>query len=327
MRFGRSPEQVAFGETIGRVLVKADLPTVIRRWAAGDRQPGLELWAQLAAQGVTALRVGEEYGGLAASWVDLVVAFEQLGYHAVPGPWIETVAVAPTLLSASGDADALTAIAAGTGRVSLGAPPVTLYAVDVEVADGLYLLEGSTLYRATPTRGLTSVDPARHLSELAPAEPVAEVAPPVATAALDGGALACAAQLLGAAQRMLADSVAYAKSRKQFGRAIGEFQSIKHMLADVRIAVDFLRPLVHGAAVALDGGSPDASRDVSAAKVFANQAATLAARTALQVHGAIGYTAEFDLSLVFTRVRALTSAWGTSSWHRARVLAALRPET
>ena len=95
--------------------------------------------------------------------------------------------------------------------------------------------------------------------------------------------LATAAQLLGAGERVLADSVAYVKQRKQFGREIGSYQAIKHALADVRIALDFARPLVFGAALG--------AIDVSAAKVACADAAYLASRTGLQVHGAIGYTA------------------------------------
>jgi alkylation response protein AidB-like acyl-CoA dehydrogenase len=127
--------------------------------------------------------------------------------------------------------------------------------------------------------------------------------------------LACAAQLLGAGERVLADSVTYVKQRKQFGREIGSYQAIKHQLADVRIALDFARPLVLGAAL---GEVP-----VSAAKVYAADAAYLAARTGLQVHGAIGYTAEFDLSLWLNRIRALVTAWGTPAYHRGRVLESL----
>ena len=95
--------------------------------------------------------------------------------------------------------------------------------------------------------------------------------------------LATSAQLLGAGERVLADSVTYVKQRKQFGREIGSYQAIKHALADVRIALDFARPLVFGAAL---GEVP-----ASAAKVAAADAAYLASRTGLQVHGAIGYTA------------------------------------
>jgi hypothetical protein len=136
-------------------------------------------------------------------------------------------------------------------------------------------------------------------------------------AALATAALACSAQLLGLGEALLARSVDYVKQRKQFGRAIGEYQALKHALADVRIGLDFARPLVHGAAVT---GSP---RDMSSAKVAASEAAYRAARTALQVHGAIGYTAEYDLGLWLLKVRALVAAWGSPADHRALVLASL----
>jgi alkylation response protein AidB-like acyl-CoA dehydrogenase len=118
--------------------------------------------------------------------------------------------------------------------------------------------------------------------------------------------------MLGAGERGLADTVVYAKQRRQFGREIGSYQAVKHQLADVRIALDFARPLVLGAAL---GEVP-----ASAAKVAAGDAAHRAARTGLQVHGAIGYTAEFDLSLWLLRIRALVTAWGTPAYHRARLL-------
>ncbi|WP_139984108.1 acyl-CoA dehydrogenase family protein [Nocardioides litoris] len=133
--------------------------------------------------------------------------------------------------------------------------------------------------------------------------------------AFDLAVLANAAQLLGAGERVLADSVAYVKQRRQFGREIGSYQAIKHRLADVRIALDFARPLVLGAAL---GAVP-----ASAAKVQAADAAYLASRSGLQVHGAIGYTAELDLSLWLVGIRAMVSAWGTPAAHRARLLDAL----
>ena len=116
-------------------------------------------------------------------------------------------------------------------------------------------------------------------------------------------------------ERILADSLTYVKQRRQFGREIGSYQAIKHALADVRIALDFARPLVFGAAL---GDVP-----ASAAKVAAADAAYLASRTGLQVHGAIGYTAELDLSIWITKVRALVTAWGTPAFHRGRVLEGL----
>ncbi|NYJ01190.1 hypothetical protein HNR19_001888 [Nocardioides thalensis] len=132
--------------------------------------------------------------------------------------------------------------------------------------------------------------------------------------------VATAAYLLGAGERVLADSVAYAKQRRQFGREIGSYQAIKHRLADVRIALDFARPLVYGAALDM---SP---RSVSAAKVSAGDAAYLASRTGLQVHGAIGYTQELELSAWFTAIRELQSAYGTAAQHRRRILDSLLAE-
>ena len=126
--------------------------------------------------------------------------------------------------------------------------------------------------------------------------------------------LACAAQLLGLGRALLEMSVAYAKQRVQFGQPIGRYQAIKHKLADAYIALEFARPLLYHAAQ---------PRDISAAKVACGDAAYLAARTALQVHGAIGYTEECDLGLYFTKVRALLGAWGTAAEHRARIMAAL----
>jgi alkylation response protein AidB-like acyl-CoA dehydrogenase len=104
---------------------------------------------------------------------------------------------------------------------------------------------------------------------------------------------------------------------------IGSYQAIKHKLADVHIAVELARPLAYGAALSLANGSPDVARDISAAKAAASDAALLAARSALQIHGAIGFTAEHDLSLWLLRVQALRPAWGDPAAHRRRVLEAL----
>ena len=155
------------------------------------------------------------------------------------------------------------------------------------------------------------------------------------TAVAQLGTLATAAQLIGLGSAMLEIAADYAKARNQFGRAIGSYQAVKHHLADVAIAIEMARPLVHGAAVGLDGNaqweSPvsasaadvNVARDVSAAKVAAADAAYLASRRSLQVLGAIGYTAEHDLSLYLTKTRALVSAWGTPAQHRALILETL----
>jgi alkylation response protein AidB-like acyl-CoA dehydrogenase len=174
-------------------------------------------------------------------------------------------------------------------------------------------------------------DALRSLDETRPQFPVRGAAilatgPAVAGAtarALDFGALACAAQLLGAGRALLEKAVDYAGQRTQFGRRIGQFQAVQHQLADVAIALEFARPLLYAAAVSLSADAATSARDTSAAKIACADAAHRAARTALQVHGAIGYTREYGLDLWLTKVRALIPAWGTQSVHRARVMAAL----
>ena len=316
MRFGRTPEQHAFSEALDDLLTAADVPSVSRAWAGGDHSAGLKLWQRLAELGVTGLLVPEEHGGMGATPVDLTVAFERLGYHGVPGPWIESVAVAPGLLASTPDSDLLQRLASGEALVSVAS---AARAVDADVAERTYTL-GTALRLAEPGAERKSVDPTRRLFDVTPGEEIATVD---AATALDLGTLACSAQLLGAGLRLLDDSVAYVKQRTQFGRPIGEFQAVKHLLADVRVALDFAAPLVHNAAVELDAETTTASRSVSAAKVAAGDAAYLASRTALQVHGAIGYTREFDLSLWILKVRALVGAWGTPAEHRARILESL----
>ncbi|MEV6643065.1 acyl-CoA dehydrogenase family protein [Amycolatopsis sp. NPDC051371] len=311
MKFQLSPEQHQFSASLHDLLGGADTATVARAWAAGSPERGLKLLRALADLGVPALLVDEDHGGLGGSAVDLVVAFEALGYHAVPGPLVETAAVAPSVLTG----DRLAALAGGDLLATVVAPPEVPLALDADVAGVvLDLNEGEvTDVGIEPVR---SVDPARRLFRITGTTRTT-VADPVA---FDRGVLAVAAQLLGAGQWLLDASVAYAKQRSQYGRAIGEYQAVKHLLADVVTQLELARPLLYGAAVAGD----TFARDVSAAKVMAGDAAYLAARTALQVHGAIGYTAEHDLGLRLTKVRALAGAWGTGSFHRARVLADLR---
>lgn len=323
MKFSLSDEQKAFAEAIDGLLTSADSVAANRAWAAGDHEPGLAIWGRLAELGLPALMVPEAAGGIGGSALDLVVAFEQLGRHATPGPWLETVAVAPALLAAAGADEVLEGIAEGERKVSLTFGALAPYAVDADVATDVYDLSDGELTLAAVGAARDSVDHARHLFETTAGDAVATLAPEAVQRAADLGALAAAASLVGAAERMLEITVEYLKQRKQFGRVIGEYQALKHMAADIKVGIDFARPLVLGAAVALDSDDADASRAVSAAKVFASDTAVLASRNALQLHGAIGYTMECDLSVWFLRSRALVSAWGTPHAHRTAVLDSL----
>jgi alkylation response protein AidB-like acyl-CoA dehydrogenase len=292
MRFTPSEEQRQFASSLHDLLGTSALDAA-RAWGAGDPAPGLALWRKLAGLGVFELVLDNGEGGTA----DLVVAFEELGHHAMPGPLIET-AVAPLLLGE-----------APQGIVSIAAP----LALDADIADVVLVLDGGSVYSARAGARRESIDPARRLFEVTPVQRLA----PASDGAYNLATLLCAAQLLGAGQALLELTVEHAKQRIQFGKPIGSFQAVKHRLAEVLIGLEFARPLLHAAAIT------HAPQDISAAKVRCGDAAQAAARAALQIHGAIAYTSEYRASLWLAKTTALASAWGTRAFHLDRVLAAL----
>lgn len=317
MKFALDEQQRDFAASIDAALGAADVPGAVRAWGRGDTAPGRKIWATLSDLGVTALAVPEKFDGIDAHPVDLVVALEALGRWCVPGPVAESIAVAPVLLA---DDDRSAALAAGELIATVALPPAVPRAADADFAGLVLLAHDGQVSDAAAGDSHESVDPARKLFDVSATgdKRAADV-----SRAFEFGALATAAQLVGAGQAMLDMSVAYAKQRSQFGRIIGSYQAIKHKLADVHIALELARPLVYGAALSLAEDSPQTARDVSAAKAAASEAALLAARSSLQTHGAIGFTAEHDLSLWLLRAQALHSAWGDPSTHRRRLLEAL----
>jgi alkylation response protein AidB-like acyl-CoA dehydrogenase len=321
MKFTLDDQQRDFAASIDAALGSADVPGAVRAWTAGDTGPARKLWGLLADLGITALAVPEEFDGIGAHPVDLIVAAERLGRWCVPGPVTESIAVAPVLLA--GD-PRCAALAAGELIATVAMPPAVPRAVNADFAGLVLMAEAGSAGDATPTTGHESVDPTRQLFDVTAS---AEQRPADVARAYEFGALATAAQLVGAGQAMLQMSVDYAKQRSQFGRVIGGYQAIKHKLADVHIALDLARPLVYGAALSLAEESPDTARDVSAAKAATSEAALLSARAALQTHGAIGYTVEHDLSQLLLRTQALHSAWGGPAAHRRRVLTELCSRT
>ncbi|WP_432156606.1 acyl-CoA dehydrogenase family protein [Streptomyces sp. bgisy153] len=320
MRLLLDPEQRAFAASLDALLTAADTPAVIRSWGRGDPAGGRALWRRVAEAGVFALAVPEAYAGLGPRPAEVAVAFVELGRHAVPGPLAETVAAAALLsaLEDPGPAERLLpALAGGAAMATLAWGP---YAVDAEVADVRLGVTTDGCLELSPPPGTPprpTPDPARRLSPLPPGgEPLAR-GPRVAEAleqAVRWARLATAAQALGIGLALLDRTVAYVGRRTQFGVPVGSFQAVKHRLADARIALEFARPLVLGAALTLEPG------EVAAAKAAACDAAYTAARAALQSHGAIGYTAEYDLSLWLTRAHALRTAWGSPHACRRAVL-------
>ncbi|MFE2180979.1 acyl-CoA dehydrogenase family protein [Streptomyces sp. NPDC059455] len=344
MRFMLDQAQTDFGRTVDRMLGGAGTPHAIRAWGRGEHAPGRAVWGRLADAGVTSLAVPEAYEGVGPLPVELGVAYVAAGRHAVPGPLAETAAAAVLLAALaeggtarSGQAakDWLPRIADGRALVTLAAADGGPYALDADAADAVFAVAGEELWLA-PGHGPVqpSFDPARRLARPLPGGELLARGPAVAAAAAraaDWAAFATAALSLGTGLALVERTAAYVGQRTQFGRPIGSFQAVKHRLADALIGLEFARPLLYGAAVALasgpaggalaSGSTGDARAEVAAAKVATGEAAYAAARTALQLHGALGYTDEYDLSLWIRKARALRSAWGSPSACRARVLA------
>ncbi|MFF4184154.1 acyl-CoA dehydrogenase family protein [Streptomyces sp. NPDC001691] len=324
MRFLLTSEQRAFARSLDAMLAAADTPAVVRAWGAGDAAPGRALWSRVAGAGVFALAAPEEYEGAGLLPVELAVAFVELGRHAMPGPLVETVAACTLLarLAELGEESPakrlLPGLVSGACAASVLFPGAGPYALDADAADALLAVADQEV-RLAPGHGLVqpSADPARRLSRPLPGGELLASGPRLTDAvrhATTWARLAAAGQCLGIAEALLARTVAYVRQRTQFGVPVGSFQAVKHRLADTLVAVEFARPLLYGAALTL---SP---AEVAAAKVTAGEAAYAAARTALQLHGAVGYTQELDVSLWLRKARPLRDAWGTPSQCRAAVL-------
>ncbi|MFE6163004.1 acyl-CoA dehydrogenase family protein [Streptomyces sp. NPDC056486] len=325
MKFLLDDEQREFARSLDAMLTAADTPAAARAWAAGDHAPGRSVWGRLADAGVFALTVPEEYEGMGLHSIEVVVSFIELGRHAVPGPVVETVAAGALLarLAELGEAAPakrlLPLLASGEAVTTLVLPEGGPFALDADAATlRLTATDGELRLASGHAPVERSLDPVRRLARLGPGELLAS-GPAVTEAsrcAADWASLATAAQALGVGLALLDRTVAYVKQRTQFGTPIGGFQAVKHRLADVLIGLEFARPLLYGAALTLK------TADVAAAKAAASEAAYGAARAALQLHGAIGYTAEYDLSLWLTKARALRTAWRSPGECRRLVLSA-----
>jgi alkylation response protein AidB-like acyl-CoA dehydrogenase len=296
MDFRFTEDQLTLAGSIRDYLGETHGPEVLRRLDTGpNRDPAI--WQGLVDMGLTGLMIPEDHGGLGLGLIEATLIAVECGRVCLAEPLVDTAFVAVPHLLAQGQSDDFASILAGEKQVALA------HAINPWVADGA-------------GQALASVDPLRNLSA-APQDASDDAY------LLDLGALMSAAQLVGLAEAMLDQAVEYAKIRTQFGQPIGAFQAIKHKLADVAVALEFARPVLWRAADALGQQAGSASLHVSHAKVAATDAAYLAAETAIQVHGAMGYTYEVDLHFWMKRAWALGGAWGSRAFHLARIDAAV----
>ena len=327
MRFAVTPDQASLRAAVRDLLDAEATPEALRAAWDSDtgRVPGL--WQRLADFGATGLTVAEEHGGLGLTAIELAGVFAELGRHAAAEPLLGSYVAGDLLAGTELGKDWLPQIADGSAMVAVGAPGAAFVA-DAQGADLVLLPAGDDMLALTVGDVAVTSEPGADTG-LRLATVVANGGgtrlPAAAERARALGAFGTAAQLVGVADGLLAQAVRHALVREQFGRPIGSFQAVKHGLADVYVAVAFARPVVLNAAYSLATDAATAARDSSHAKCAAVRAARLATRTALQVHGAIGYTYEHDLHMWLKRAWTLTTLWGDDAHHRARVANAVLP--
>ena len=333
MDFTFTEDQLMFREAISRFLMTEAAPEALREiWETADgRCP--ELRSKMAAQGLTALSVPEDNGGLGMGDIAWSLMTQELGYYGIPDSLADTAYVGAGIFAAiddsvAGKSDYLTKICDGELRLAIGHQCSPLVA-DAHLAEVLLMQHGDEVH-LVPRDQITevtnpSMDSSRRLSQVTwKATPQTCIADGQAgreiwAETLNRGALSVAGQLLGLAKRMLDLTVDYSVQRKQFGKAIGSFQAVKHHLADVVGKIEIAKPALYRAACSLENNHPLSDVHVSQARNLCSEAALLAARHGIQIHGAMGYTWEVDLQMFMKRSWALNNTWGDSIFHKERV--------
>lgn len=315
MHLKLTEEQDALKDAVARFLEKASPAESVREaeplgWDA-------KVWAGLTDMGVPTLGVAVEHGGSGATLRDLAVVAEACGTRMAAAPVVETMVTARLLARfAEASGLVLTALADGGAPVALALHP----AVDgwvrsvpgAAVSVAVVALDGDDLVVVTPTEAPSS--PANLGSA-----PLADVdlttgsrlvlasgdeARTAHATAVDEWRALTARWLIGLGREAQAVGIQYAKDRKQFGVAVGSFQSIQHHFADLATDLDGADLLANKAVWALDVADPVASSFPAMAFWFAGDTAQRSASWGLHVHGGYGFMEEYDIQLLFRRAKA-----------------------
>jgi alkylation response protein AidB-like acyl-CoA dehydrogenase len=312
------------------------------------------VWSAMADQGWLAIEVPEEDGGLGLGMVELAVLCEEIGRRLVAAPFLPTIVALGALCGdevradaatkewreALGQGDAVGCVAAAPGSDGLlvagprdqvrlsgqTAPVVYAPSADVAVvlaAGSVYAVDLRAEGRPSP---LSAMDRTRELGVLAfDGTPARFLGGEEAAALLvDRAATLASAEMLGAADHVLALTVQYAKDRVQFGKPIGSFQAVKHMLADALVDVEGMRSTAYYAAWCAAAGDAERSAAASMAKAWCSDASRRVMAAGLQVHGGIGFTWEHDMHLYLKRAQLDQVSYGDAAAHRDRIATLLR---
>jgi alkylation response protein AidB-like acyl-CoA dehydrogenase len=355
MEFRPSSAQQLLVSTAREFLRKACPPERAQQIALDPRGFDESLWRRMAELGWQGLLVPADFGGSDGSLLDVILLVEEMGRASAPGPFVPSAVVATSVLLAAGSADQkkrlLPAMAAGERVVAVALGETgnsleldargrlngrALFVEAAQVADSLIVAARAggawqLLLLPVDRRGITQAP----LDSIGP-EKVSEVTcdavsvgaedrmePAAARGeALQAGALARTAEMVGAGQRILELAVEHAKTRVQGGRPIGGHQAIQHACADLVRDVDASRGLLYSAAWKASEGVPAAS-DIAMAKAYASDACLAVARRGHQIFGAIGYCEEHPLHLLHKRILAASLDCGDAAAHLEDVAQAI----
>ena len=355
-------DHLALRETARRFTTDRCAPAVARTAMDADAESLPPFWAELAELGWLGLAVAEADGGQGFGHAELAVVLEELGRTVASGPMLPTVWAAavigdgardghvPHLLHdlvcgrragtvARGGAIQSTGASGGAGRLCLTGTTgpvlcgliadVVVVPVTVGGDERWAVLDDPRAQGAGVTAtALDALDPTRRLARLDLADAPATLLAGLTRARVEtlGVALA-AAECAGGAAWCVDTAAAYARSRRQFGRPIGQFQAVKHRCADMLVHLEQVRGVAWDAAAALDGGdpgSPEAALSATAAGAIAFEGFAAVAKDCIQVLGGIGFTWEHDAHLYLRRATALRQLFGGAApWRVATARAAL----
>jgi alkylation response protein AidB-like acyl-CoA dehydrogenase len=348
-----SDTEDALRDSVRHLFTDRCPPELVARAYDPAPQDCSDVWRTLSAElGVAGLLVPESLGGAGAGAREAAVVMEEIGRAVAPVPFLSSAVLATVALLGAGDTETVTALAEGestaalvvplstapgdliagvnidadglTGAVSsvAGASEADVLVVPVAGPDGLEIHTVTRAASGVQITPLLALDMTRPLANVrfsaASSTPVGAAGGAVA-AALETGAALLASEQLGLAQWCFETTLAYAKQRKQFGRAIGSYQAVKHRLADLWFEVGSATAAARYAADSCARHDEDAGIAAAVAQAYCSGIAVHAAEECVQLHGGIGMTWEYPAHLYLKRAKSDQLALGTAYRHRARL--------
>ena len=353
MNFGFTEEQEMLRDQVVRFIDDECSIDVIRTF---DPDTNQALWKKIVELGWVGLTVPERFGGSGLKWVDLTVVLEETGRGLCPLPLTSNALACASILRSGSIAQQqewLPKIANGSvvfgfglydepnwidkGAITLEASDhitgtkafvsdallATHIMIGVQTKNGpaLSIVDGKAI-NSTALDVMDRTKPAAQVQfDQVPAATDRLI--PLTDADLDYvnscGAVAVTAEMVGAAEAVLALTSNYAKERIQFGHPIGKYQGVKHRLADMFVDIESFKSLLYYAAWCVDDATGELSQAASRAKAHASDAFAQIGIDGVGLHGAIGYTAEYDVQLYLKRAKWARTMFGDSDFHYDRV--------